>query len=276
MKASRFGGCEPTIPPPLAEVSAGSPRRKVALLGAFAALALGEATGRGRTQPARAQGSISLNAEASPPALKSAVFSAGDARLLQPAFEDIRYKGITSIEVGRVADGTRAVRVTYDPKRCNYKALLGAYWRNIDPTDEDGQFDNRGSAFRSVIWVSDEIERELASKSSKLMETSGVYGPTVERGYLKGGVDGRRRIIPFVTEISEGGTFSPTPEDGQDFYKLKPQEYKELRVKSGRERFFKDHYTPVNTTECIGSVCGFVYFPCTQENRCMDVTTGDW
>ena len=70
---------------------------------------------------------------------KSAVFSGGAACYLQPFFDEIRYKGVTRTEVGRVDDAanTRALRVFYNPDKCSYKALLGVYWRPVDPTRPD-------------------------------------------------------------------------------------------------------------------------------------------
>ena len=67
---------------------------------------------------------------------KSAVFSGGAACYLQPFFDEIRYKGVTRTEVGRVDDAasTRALRVFYNPEKCSYKSLLGVYWRHVDPT----------------------------------------------------------------------------------------------------------------------------------------------
>ena len=67
---------------------------------------------------------------------KSAVFSGGAAPYLQPFFDEIRYKGVTRTEVGRIDDAanTRALRVFYNPDKCSYKALLGVYWRHVDPT----------------------------------------------------------------------------------------------------------------------------------------------
>uniref|UniRef100_A0A7S4SI79 peptide-methionine (S)-S-oxide reductase n=1 Tax=Alexandrium monilatum TaxID=311494 RepID=A0A7S4SI79_9DINO len=243
------------------------PRRDALL--AFGAFVLAGAGGR-HARVARAEVPAASSAAV-------AVFSAGDARFLQAAFEDIRYRGISAIEVGRMlADGTRAVRVTYNPARCSYKALLGAYLRNTNPTQAAGQFDDKGPAFRPVIWVSSDAERELAEKAIKLMEGSGVFGPPVEKGKLVGGTVGKRQLVPFATEIANAGDFQPVPEDGQDFYKLKRGEYKELFKRSGRERFFKDQFDPVSTTACQDRVCGFVYFPCTAENRCMDVANGSW
>eukprot|EP00933_Yihiella_yeosuensis_P030874 TRINITY_DN24421_c0_g1_i1.p1 TRINITY_DN24421_c0_g1~~TRINITY_DN24421_c0_g1_i1.p1 ORF type:complete len:364 (-),score=56.73 TRINITY_DN24421_c0_g1_i1:313-1359(-) len=207
---------------------------------------------------------------------RSALFSAGDARFLQATFEGIRYKGISNVEVGRMADGTRAVRITYNPKKCSYKALLGAYWRNINPLDSEGQFNDRGAEFRPVIWATDSAEMAIAEKSRKLLEKSGVYGPVLGAG---GQVMEQRERVPLVAEIRElspADIFQVRAEDGQDFFKTKAEDYKLLSQQSGRDAFFKEKFQPTRTTGCQGSVCGFVYFPCTADNLCLDVTQGTW
>ena len=45
-----------------------------------------------------------------------------------------------------------AVRVRFDPERISYAALLRSYWRNVDPLDGGGQFCDRGSSYRPVIF----------------------------------------------------------------------------------------------------------------------------
>ena len=45
---------------------------------------------------------------------------------------------------------------------------------------------------------------------------------------------------------------------------------------SGRDKFFIEKFKPIKTTACEGNVCGYVYFPCTSENRCLDVMNGRW
>ena len=92
---------------------------------------------------------------------------------------------MTRTEVGRVDDAanTRALRVFYNPDKCSYKALLGVYWRHVDPTRAT-QFpldaSEEGDAFRTVIWVADAEERKLAEQSRKVMEAAEVYGKNKE------------------------------------------------------------------------------------------------
>ena len=43
----------------------------------------------------------------------------------------------------------------------SYDELLTIYWRTIDPTDADGQNTDRGSQYRTAIFVHDDEQREL-------------------------------------------------------------------------------------------------------------------
>ena len=181
---------------------------------------------------------------------KSAVFSGGAACYLQPFFDEIRYKGVTRTEVGRVDDAanTRALRVFYNPDKCSYKALLGVYWRHVDPTRAT-QFpldaSEEGDAFRTVVWVSNDEERKLAEQSRKVMEAAEVYGKNKK----------------FLTEILDAQPFTPTPDDGQDLYTADAKAYQKAIKKSGRAKFFEKTYEPITTTACEEKTCGYVYFP---------------
>ena len=208
----------------------------------------------GRRRFLQSTASLLPAAMAPPPAHaadeKSAVFSGGAAPYLQPFFDEIRYKGVTRTEVGRVDDAanTRALRVFYNPDKCSYKALLGVYWRHVDPTRAT-QFpldsSEEGDAFRTVIWVADAEERKLAEQSRKVMESAEVYGKNRK----------------FLTEILDEKPFTPTPEDGQDLYTADAKAYEKAIKKSGRAKFFEKTYEPVTTTACEERTCGYVYFP---------------
>ena len=191
------------------------------------------------------------------------LFSAGDPRLLQKSMEDIKYMGVKRVDVGHVSDGnppTEALRITFDPSRLSYKKLIGTYWRNVNPCDGEGQFQARGTQYRPVIWVTSDEERKIAEQSSKVLESVGVYG----------------RNKPFQTQfrdVREAGEFI-VDDEKQDFYRREPAQFK--KMSESRAKFFTDAYKPVKTTACEGSVCGFVYFPCSEENGCLAVVNGEW
>lgn len=58
-----------------------------------------------------------------------------------------------------------AVLVRFDPDRLSYAALLRAYWRNVDPLDGGGQFCDRGSSYRPVIFTGGPGQAKAASDS---------------------------------------------------------------------------------------------------------------
>jgi len=58
-----------------------------------------------------------------------------------------------------------AVRVRFDTARISYPTLLRAYWRNVDALDGGGQFCDRGSSYRPVIFVRGESQQQQARAS---------------------------------------------------------------------------------------------------------------
>ena len=57
------------------------------------------------------------------------------------------------------------VRVRFDPAKISYPTLLRAYWRNVDPLDGGGQFCDRGSSYRPVIFTSGAEQQQQAKAS---------------------------------------------------------------------------------------------------------------
>ena len=59
-------------------------------------------------------------------------------------------------DYNQVASGrtrhVEAVQVTYDPSKVTYRELLEHFWRHVDPTDAGGQFVDRGSQYRPLIF----------------------------------------------------------------------------------------------------------------------------
>ena len=94
---------------------------------------------------------------------KTAIFAGGCFWCVEDAFDAV--DGVTETVSG-YAGGTKpnptygdhegyqeAVKVTYDPAKVTYAKLLDTYWHNIDPFDANGQFCDKGNAYRSVIFV---------------------------------------------------------------------------------------------------------------------------
>jgi peptide methionine sulfoxide reductase msrA/msrB len=129
--------------------------------------------------------------------------------------ENPSYKEVSSRTTGHV----EAIQVYYDPSEIGYEALLTYFWRHIDPTDPGGQFVDRGSQYRSVIFFHDEEQRRLAETTKEALHRSGRFNK------------------PIVTEILEFTGFYEAEEYHQDYYKKNPLRYRYYRYGSGRDRF---------------------------------------
>lgn len=116
------------------------------------------------------------------------------------------------------------VEITFDPEIFPYERLLELYWQQIDPTDPDGQFHDRGPQYRTAIFYHNDKQKELAEKSKQAMAASGKFKK------------------PIVTLIEPAAIFYPAEDYHQDYHKKNKQHYKEDREKSGRDVFIKKHW----------------------------------
>jgi len=116
------------------------------------------------------------------------------------------------------------IEITYDSRIISYNKLLEAFWRQIDPTDDEGQFQDRGSSYRTAIFYTDEEQRDLAQISKARLEES------------------QRFDSPLVTPIIQASQFFTAEDYHQNYYKTNPEDYKLDRSKSGRDEFIKKHW----------------------------------
>ncbi len=70
------------------------------------------------------------------------------------------YEDVTSETSGHY----ESVRVTYDPTKISYALLLDRYWKLVDPTDNSGQFCDRGPSYRPAVFVTP-AQRPIAEAS---------------------------------------------------------------------------------------------------------------
>ncbi|WP_100012536.1 peptide-methionine (S)-S-oxide reductase MsrA [Lentibacillus sediminis] len=115
-----------------------------------------------------------------------------------------------------------AVEITYDPDIIAFEEILPIFWQQIDPTDDSGQFQDRGDSYRAAIFYHNEDQQRLAENSKQQLADSGKFSK------------------PIVTPILPAATFYPAEEYHQDFYKKNEKEYKEDRAKSGRDEFIEE------------------------------------
>jgi len=126
-----------------------------------------------------------------------------------------------------------AVQITFDPDVFPYERLLELYWRQIDPTDPGGQFADRGSSYRTAIFVHNEEQRRLAERSKQELAASGRFDK------------------PIVTPILPAAPFYPAEDYHQHYYKTNPVRYKAYFAASGRERFIREAWKDPQKDEAL-------------------------
>jgi len=109
------------------------------------------------------------------------------------------------------------VQVVYDPSKVTYAQLLDAFWRNIDPTQANGQFCDHGSQYRSEIFVHDDAQRKAAEASKAALQKNKPF---------------TGEIRTLITRSSE---FYAAEEYHQDYYKKNPVRYNYYKTGCGRQ-----------------------------------------
>ncbi|SEN47551.1 peptide-methionine (S)-S-oxide reductase [Amphibacillus marinus] len=116
------------------------------------------------------------------------------------------------------------VQITFNPEIISYQQILDLYWPQIDPTDPDGQFHDRGPQYRTAIFYHNENQQKLAQLAKNQLATSGRFKEEI------------------VTDILPARTFYPAEEYHQDYYKKNTEAYQIDREKSGRDPFIEQHW----------------------------------
>lgn len=119
---------------------------------------------------------------------------------------------------------TEAVQITYDPSKISYEELVDIYWRQTDPTDASGQFADRGSSYRPVIFYHDDEQKKIVEESKEDLQNSGRFNR------------------PIVTSIEPAEPFYEAEDHHQDFYKKNAAHYNRYSVGSGRVGFIERNW----------------------------------
>lgn len=169
-------------------------------------------------------------AEDAPIRVATAVFAGGCLSCVEADFDNMN--GVIETVVGYTGGSVErpthkqveagetghyeAVKVTYDPSQISYETLAANFMRTIDPTDDAGQFCDKGEAFRSAIFVSGRSERNAAVAT----------------------VSGAQRILgkDVVTEIRPLTAFWPADDQYQDYHIRNASKYASKREACGRDQ----------------------------------------
>jgi methionine-S-sulfoxide reductase len=167
-----------------------------------------------------------------------ATFAGGCFWCMQPPFDNL--KGVISTEVGYTGGHVKnptyemisrgntghyeAMRVVYDPDVVSYEKLLETFWHNIDPTQADGQFADRGSQYHTAIFYHDQQQKLLAEASRLELERSGKFNS------------------PIVTKVIRVDVYYPAENYHQDYYQKNSLHYERYKQGSGRAGFIEKNW----------------------------------
>lgn len=115
-----------------------------------------------------------------------------------------------------------AIQIHFDPSQVQYQQLLDTFWKQIDPTDQGGQFYDRGQQYETAIFYNDEEQKKQAELSKKQLEASSKF------------------TRPITTKILKACTFYQAEEYHQEYHIKNPEHYRQYKVGSGREAFLKN------------------------------------
>jgi peptide methionine sulfoxide reductase msrA/msrB len=170
---------------------------------------------------------------------RTAIFAGGCFWCIQPAFD--KAPGVIKTVVGYTG-GTEpnptyelvttektkyreSIEITYDPAKISYEQLLDIFWRQINPTQADGQFFDIGPSYRAAIFYGNEEEKKIAEASKTKLGASGRFDK------------------PIVTEILPAMKFWPAEDYHQKYSEKNPADFKAYETGSGRKAFAKKKWS---------------------------------
>ncbi len=168
-------------------------------------------------------------------ATKTAIFAGGCFWCIQPAFDKangviktvVGYSGGTEpnptyeLVTSEKTNYRESIEITYDPSKISYEQLLDIYWKQIDPTQADGQFTDIGPSYRAAIFYGGDEEKRIAEMSKEKLAQSGRFKK------------------PIVTEILSAMRFYPAEAYHQKYYQQNPEHFEAFEHGSGRVSFQK-------------------------------------
>jgi peptide-methionine (S)-S-oxide reductase len=121
---------------------------------------------------------------------------------------------------------TEVVQITYDPTKVSYEQLLEVFWKTRDPTTRNRQGADVGTQYRSVIFVHNDHQKQLAEHYRKELDASGEFS------------------APIVTEMTPFTQFYPAENYHPNYFEQNPEQgYCQAVIAPKVEKFrnvFKD------------------------------------
>jgi len=132
--------------------------------------------------------------------------------------ENPTYRQVASKQTGHY----EVVKIEYYPYRVSLETLVDYYWKTIDPTDDGGQFCDRGSPYKTgLFYQNDEQKKAFTNSLNKVKKTKPF-------------------IADIVTPILEAKTFYDAEDYHQDYYAKNSFRYSLYRKGCGRDKRIKE------------------------------------
>lgn len=116
---------------------------------------------------------------------------------LQPTYDDICTGTTGHAEV---------IRVTFDGEIISYAELLEIFFATHDPTTLNRQGADRGTQYRSAIFVHSPAQRAIAEALIAKLDAEKIWD------------------APIVTEVTDAPVFYPAEDYHQEFFKRNPNQ----------------------------------------------------
>jgi len=148
-----------------------------------------------------------------------------------------KYPGVLSAESGYINGSTKnptyrqvaskktghyeVVRITYNKDIISAKKLVDYFWLTIDPTDDKGQFCDKGSPYKTALFYQNSEQEKIFRQSLADIEKNKPFDEAI------------------VTKILPAETFYTAEDYHQDYYKKSSLRYKYYRASCGRDARIK-------------------------------------
>lgn len=169
---------------------------------------------------------------------QQATFAGGCFWCVQGPFDAM--EGVSNVEVGYAGEGAagadyyavaggklklrESVHMEYDPEVADYEEMVRTFFRQIDPTDDGGQFYDRGYQYTTAVYYHTDEQREIIEKVIADINASGKFDK------------------PVATKVEPFAEFSAAGEEHQQYYKKNPLRYGMYKKGSGRADYIKKNW----------------------------------
>lgn len=134
--------------------------------------------------------------------------------------ENPTYRTVSSGMTGHV----EAVQIDFDDTVITYEEILKVFFKTFDPTDNAGQFGDRGPHYMPAVFYHDNYQKKTAENVIEILNESGIFNDEINTP-----------VLPYKN-------FYQAESEHQDFYIKQAGHYNAYYQGSGRKSFIERHW----------------------------------